>query len=187
MIEALVGAAAKAAETVAKVGEVAKDVGKEMFDPRKALDSAGVDFKDMKNGRIDAFDPKKPLDIVAETENKVKGGGSYREVKKYADGEKQEVHHVPAKSSYELSSLSFEDGPAIKMDKADHRKTASCGNSREAREYCAKQKEYIDEGKFREALQMDIDDIREKFGDKYEKEISEMLEYVDTLEKEGKI
>jgi hypothetical protein len=63
MIEALVGAASKAAETVAKVGEVAKDVGKEMFDPRKALDSAGVDFKDMKNGRIDAFDPKKPLDV----------------------------------------------------------------------------------------------------------------------------
>ena len=187
MIGALAGAAAKAADIAVKAGEAAKTVGKEMFDPRKTLDSTGVDSKKIKNGLTETFDPKKPLDVTAETENKVKGGGSYREIKKYADGEKHEVHHVPAKSSYELSSLSFEDGPAIKMEKADHRKTASCGNSREAREYCAKQKEYIDEGKFRDALQMDIDDIHEKFGDKYDKEISEMLEYVDTLEKEGKI
>jgi hypothetical protein len=34
---------------------------------------------------------------------------------------------------------------------------------------------------------MDIDDIREKFGDKYDKAIGQMLEYVDKLEAEGKI
>ncbi|MDE7202862.1 MAG: hypothetical protein K2O91_13385 [Lachnospiraceae bacterium] len=34
---------------------------------------------------------------------------------------------------------------------------------------------------------MDIDDIHEKFGDKYDDAISEMLEYVDKLEAEGKI
>lgn len=40
---------------------------------------------------------------------------------------------------------------------------------------------------FREALQMDIDDIHDKFGDKYDDAINEMLEYVDQLEQEEKI
>ena len=75
----------------------------------------------------------------------------------------------------------------LAMKKEDHRKTASCGNSIEAREYRAKQKELIDKGDFRGAIQMDIDDIRGKFGDKYDAQIKEMLEYVDKLEQGGKI
>lgn len=118
------------------------------------------------------------------SEDKEKKGGSYREVYKDGEGEKYEVHHMPADSTTELSR---DDGPAIKMEKEDHRQTASCGNSKEAREYRAIQKELIEQGKFREALQMDIDDIREKFGDKYDDAITEMLEYVDELETEGKI
>ena len=113
-----------------------------------------------------------------------KKGGSYGEVFKKGEGEKYEVHHMPAKN---INGLELNDGPAIKMDKEDHRETASCGNSREAREYRAKQKELIEQGKFREALQMDIDDIHEKFGDKYDDAILEMLEYVDEIEVEGKI
>ena len=113
-----------------------------------------------------------------------KTGGSYKEVYKPGEGDTKEVHHTPADSE---SPLERDDGPAIKMDKADHRMTASCGNSLEAREYRAKQKELIDSGKFREAVQMDIDDIRGKFGDKYDKAIGEMLNYVDKLEKEGMI
>ena len=101
-----------------------------------------------------------------------------------SEGERYEVHHMPADSA---SRLERGDGPAIKMEKEDHRQTASCGMSREAREYREKQKELIEQGKFREALQMDIDDIREKFGDKYDDAIQEMLEYVDQLEEGGKI
>lgn len=59
--------------------------------------------------------------------------------------------------------------------------------SREAREYREQQRELIEQGKFKEALQMDIDDIHEKFGGKYDDAIAEMLEYVDQLEQEGKI
>lgn len=113
-----------------------------------------------------------------------KKGGSYGDVFKKGEGEKYEVHHMPANN---VNGLELNDGPAIKMDKQDHRETASCGNSKEAREYRAKQKELIEQGKFREALQMDIDDIHEKFGDKYDDAISEMLEYVDKIEMEGKI
>lgn len=111
-------------------------------------------------------------------------GGSYRDVKRNSDGEHHEVHHMPADSS---SNLDRDLGPAIRMDKEDHRQTASCGNSREAREYREKQKELIEKGNFREALQMDIDEIHEKFGDKYDDAIDQMLDYVGQLEQEGKI
>ncbi len=113
-----------------------------------------------------------------------KTGGSYRDVKKTSDGEVYEVHHMPADSA---SPLERDDGPAIRMEKEDHRQTASCGSSREAREYREEQKELIEQGKFRDALQMDIDDIHDRFGDKYDGAIAEMDEYVGRLEKEGRI
>ena len=133
---------------------------------------------DIKNVSVKDLD--KP---IAKDIKEVKGG-SYAEVKKTSNGETHEVHHMPADSA---SNLERADGPAIKMEKADHRRTASCGHSREAQEYQAAQKKLIDNGEFRKALKMDIDDIREKFGAKYNKAISEMNKYVDKLEAEGKI
>ena len=65
--------------------------------------------------------------------------------------------------------------------------TASCGNSFETRQYIYKQRQLINEGRFSEAVKMDIDDIRSKFGDKYDDAINEMLEYIDKLIKEGRI
>lgn len=124
------------------------------------------------------------IENINEMDAPEKKGGSYDEVFKEGEGDKYEVHHMPADSTLNLERG---DGPAIKMEKEDHRQTASCGSSREAREYRAQQKELIEQGKFREALQMDIDDIHEKFGNKYDDAISEMLEYVDKLEAEGKI
>lgn len=148
------------------------------FDPDKRIDV--VQKQDTKE--ISAYDVDKRIE-KSEIEHEV-SGGSYYDVKKDSDGETKEVHHIPADSASPLDRL---DGPAIKMEKEDHRQTASCGNSKAAREYCKKQKELIDSGKFREALQMDIDDIREKFGSKYDESISQMLKYVDKLETEGKI
>lgn len=117
-----------------------------------------------------------------------KTGGSYGELRDKGWGwntePPKEVHHMPADSS---SNLERHEGPAIVMDYEDHKQTASCGSSREAKEYRAAQKNLIDQGKFKEALQMDIDDIHNKFGDKYDEAISQMLEYVDKLEKSGKI
>ena len=107
-----------------------------------------------------------------------KNGGTYGELTSpdqwgghLEDPPPHEVHHMPADS---VNGLERNDGPAIVMEKGDHRQTASCGNSVEAREYREKQKELIDEGKFDEAMQMDIDDIHEKFGDKYDDAIAEM-------------
>jgi hypothetical protein len=113
-----------------------------------------------------------------------KEGGSYGELKSQNGREGKEIHHIPANES---SPLKTNDGPAIEMGKSDHGKTASWGNSRDAREYSAKQKELIEQGKFNEAFQMDVDDIHEKFGDKYDKAIAESQEYINKLIQEGKI
>lgn len=146
------------------------------FDPDKRID--GNQKQDTKENS--GYDVDKRVDIAEKEVN----GGSYADVKKNSNGETHEIHHMPADSA---SNLERAEGPAIKMEKNDHRQTVSCGSSREAREYQAAQKELIDNGKFREALQMDIDDIRDKFGSKYDEVISEMLKYVDKLEMEGKI
>jgi hypothetical protein len=77
--------------------------------------------------------------VFTQDHNEVgKEGGSYSEVKKNSDGQTHEVHHMPADSA---SHLDRTDGPAIKMEKEDHRQTASCGSSLEAREYQAEQRE----------------------------------------------
>lgn len=126
-------------------------------------------------------------DNIVQSELK-KTGGSYGELKSEGWGwcsePPKEVHHMPADSS---SNLERNDGPAIVMDYEDHKQTASCGSSRDAKEYREAQRELIDQGKFRDALQMDIDDLHEKFGGKYDDAIMQMLEYVDELEKSGKI
>lgn len=118
---------------------------------------------------------------TTEVEDQEKKGGSYGELKGNGEG-KYEVHHIPADS---VSFIERHDGPAIKMEKADHRMTASCGNSHDAREYQSIQKELIIGGRFTEAVQMDIEDIQDKFGDKYNDALSEMIEYVNLLEMEG--
>lgn len=153
------------------------DLGKDNTDENKDYSENNEE----NHGNDDAVDN---LENREEDNLEEKKGGSYQDVKKTSDGETHEVHHMPADSA---SNLERDDGPAIKMEKEDHRQTASCGSSREAREYREKQKELIEQGKFREALQMDIDDLHDKFGDKYDDAIAEMLEYVDQLEKEGKI
>lgn len=181
----MIEAVAKAAEGLEKAKET-----KSNFDPDKKLEKKSLNTENQQEG----YDPDKK--VAKETDNsqqdvketKEKRGGSYKDLKDAGFGENseppQEVHHMPADSA---SDLPRDDGPAITMDKEDHRETASCGNSKEAQEYRAKQKELIEQGKFREALQMDIDDIHEKFGDKYDDAIKDMLDYVDKLEEEGRV
>lgn len=162
----------------AEIAKTISEVVKSSFDiPKFAENINPSKIKDYKDADNNMFNH----------DNKELGektGGSYGQVFKEGLGDKYEVHHMPADN---VNGLERKDGPAIRMDKEDHRETASCGNSREAREYREYQKELIEQGKFREALEMDIDDISDKFGDKYGDAISEMLQYVDKLESEGRI
>lgn len=82
---------------------------------------------------------------------------------------------MPAKSA---SPLPEADGPAIRMDPADHRRTASYGRGTAQDAYRARQRELIDQGRFDDAFLMDVDDIQSKFGDKYDQAI---LEAIDAL------
>ena len=84
-------------------------------------------------------------------------------------------HHMPAKSA---SPLPEADGPAIRMDPADHRGTASYGSGHRQDAYRARQRELIEEGQFDDAFLMDVEDIQSKFGDRYDEAI---LEAIDAL------
>ncbi len=141
--------------------------------------------KDVSAETTPEIETPKSYNEFCETRN---SGGSYKELRNegwgWNDNPPHEVHHMPADSA---SNLEREDGPAIAMDYSDHQKTASYGSSRDAKEYRAAQKELIDKGDFRGALQMDIDDIRDKFGDKYNDALTQMQNYIDKLEQAGKI
>jgi hypothetical protein len=103
-------------------------------------------------------------------------GGSYKSVRATNTG--GEVHHIPAYGSYEGTGLlPYRDGPAIWMDRDDHRNTTSCGRTKDAINYRAQQEELINQGKFQEAQQMDVDDIRSQFGDKYDVGLNEAENY----------
>lgn len=113
------------------------------------------------------------------TLNNGKKGGSYSEVKKNSNGEYTHVHEMPSRESTGVAKR--DKGPAIKMTKEDHRLTASYCRSREADLYRAEQKRLIEMGNYHDAIQMDIDDIHEKFGSKYDEAIAEMLEYAESI------
>ena len=98
-------------------------------------------------------------------------GGKYRDVRR--DNKGGEVHHTPAKS---VSPYGKSNGPSIWMETKDHHRTDSWGYSAKAKAYRARQAELIKQGNIRGAIQMDIDDIRAKFGNKYDEQIKQMLQ-----------
>ena len=108
-------------------------------------------------------------------------GGKHNDTKE-PPNDKRDSHHCPAQGCYKDAPISSADGPAIQMEPADHKQTQSWGNSKEAQNYRDEQRRLLSEGKLEEAIQMDIDDIRSQFGDKYDGAIQEMLDYSRTLD-----
>ncbi len=109
-------------------------------------------------------------------------GGSYRQVRDANAG--GQVHHIPADS---ISPLPKDDGPGIFMTTPDHQRTGSWGRGADQRAYRNKQKQLIDNqgwDGFKDAMQMDIDDLRKNFGDKYDPGINQALGYVRENESE---
>jgi hypothetical protein len=106
---------------------------------------------------------RKELDLGAK-------GGAYKDVR--AGNKGGQVHHTPADA---VSQYSRVHGPSVWMETADHMKTASWGRSNAAQAYRQQQADLISKGKFLESIKMDINDIRSKFGSKYDQPIKEML------------
>ena len=88
----------------------------------------------------------------------------------------------------DISPLDPKDGPAIKMEPKDHAKTSSNGQMAGSVEYREALEELISQGKWREAMAMEVRDLRRvarEAGDpkKYNEALLEMLEYYKCLEK----
>ena len=127
------------------------------------------------------------------------GGGYYGGLREDVIAEELkgwvEAHHIPSREAIEASVFYYVNGgklddgspPAILMDYDDHRLTASCGNEESANEYRKTQKELINSGKFMEAQKMDIEDIRGKFGTKYDQYINQAVEHTKKLKELGYI
>jgi hypothetical protein len=63
------------------------------------------------------------------------------------------------------------------MDALDHEQTSSYGYRSDASAYRAELKELIDAGRMRDAMAVEIRDIRRIAGSKYNEAIEEMLAY----------
>jgi filamentous hemagglutinin len=107
-------------------------------------------------------------------------GGAHRDTSKPVN-DNLDSYHCPARSCYTDAPISSVDGPAIKMDPNDHKFTASNGNSDSAKAYRVQQEELLKQGKLDEAIKMDVDDIRSKFGDKYDAAVEQMIKYSKSL------
>jgi hypothetical protein len=104
-------------------------------------------------------------------------GGAYKDLPNQLGKEK---HHMASDFANE-GLFSRSDGPSIMMDKEDHYKTASWGNSREARQYREEQKDHIQKNQWDNAFQMDTDDLQSKFGSKYDEGIYQARTYAETI------
>ncbi|MBO4275627.1 Hint domain-containing protein, partial [Microbispora triticiradicis] len=104
-----------------------------------------------------------------------RNGGWYGSLQPAGDG--KEINHIPPHS---VSPFSHHMGPAIRMDKADHRAVNSTGSSNAAKRWRQAQKDLIDSGDILGAMQMDVDDIRSRYGSKYDDAIQEMYDSLDS-------
>lgn len=98
-------------------------------------------------------------------------GGAHWRVKKLAD---YHSHHIPSKK---VSPMREGASPSIAMLPNDHRMTASYGRGADRAAHRKAQADLIEKGDFKGAQQLDIDDIRNKFGGKYDNAIEQMIEY----------
>lgn len=110
------------------------------------------------------------------------GVGKYRggahEDTKLPRNDNLDSHHMPAKS---VSPLPPEEGPAIQMKPSDHVRTSSHGSrGLSAAKYRAQIADLLKQGKWRDALAMEIRDVRRISGSTYDNAIREMLDYAKT-------
>ncbi len=188
--EATERAAKEAAEKAAKELEeaAAKRIAKEA-EEKAAKEAEEAAAKKANGGKGEKKDGGKvkggPCDHLRQGSGKgpYRGGAHSKTSKPTNDG--KDSHHMPADDT---TPLKKKDGPAIQMDPKDHAKTSSNGQMPGSVEYREMIEELINNGKWREAMAKEIEDIRRvarEAGDskKYNEAMLEMLEYYKCLEK----
>jgi hypothetical protein len=183
--------AAKEAEEAAKAAKLAKDakLTKEAEEAArlKKLEEEAAAAKKAEDGAKVKKQKPGPCDHLRQGNGQgpYRGGAHNKTSKPVNDG--KDSHHAPAKDA---SPLDPKNGPAIKMDPADHAKTSSNGQMPGSIQYREKIADLIAAGKWREAMAIELQDIRrvaKEAGDarKYNEAMLEMLEYYKCLEKQG--
>ena len=172
------GSAGKAARYGAKMAEASGKAGNE-----------AVDIATKKTGG--KTKGTKKTDPCAALQNGIPGngyrGGKHGKIKKGGKSydPNRESHHTPADSAYSQVNgkrVSSNAKPSIQLDVEDHKKTASWGS--EGKAYRALQSKFMQGGKsgYRAAMMMDIEDVRSKFGNKYDVAIAQMLAWAKCKE-----
>lgn len=134
---------------------------------------------------------KKKIDPCAALQNGVPSanyrGGKHGNIKRGGNSytPRRESHHIPADSAYSKINgkvVSSDAKPSIQLDVTDHYATASWGST--GKQYSKIQEKLIQGGKagYRAAMMMDIEDIRSKFGSKYDAAITQMLAWAKCKE-----
>jgi hypothetical protein len=113
--------------------------------------------------------PGPPLPLLQPRPYAYQVGGAHRSVQGITG---YEAHHMPSDWASDLPTAY---GPAIALTKADHKLTESFGSSARAKAYRQKQLDLIRAGDFAAAQDLDIKDIRDKFGSKYDDAIEQLL------------
>ncbi|MFJ3204926.1 hypothetical protein [Streptomyces sp. NPDC086989] len=99
-----------------------------------------------------------------------------------------EINHIPSRAvTKRIRDISRDEGPAIQMDRQDHRgrkdsagnwtdhpRVLSTGTWKESEAHRAEQLNLVEAERFKAAVQMDLKDVRSKFGTKYDKAIEQM-------------
>ena len=104
----------------------------------------------------------------------------------YYKGKGGEVNHVPAFASYDgLDGAPTRGrGPAFWMEYDDHRAMRSTGSAPDAGDFRRAQRAHIRNGRWDQAIAMDIDDLNDKFPGKYNEDVGHLL---DEHERQGNI
>ncbi len=144
--------------------------------------AAGAASKEPGKAGVDRRKPKQLPDFH---------GGRYADLKNPKTGRNfagTEINHIPPYSVIrQVSDVPYSRGPAIQMDRQDHRgrknpdgnwsshpRALSTGSWKESQEHRAKQLRLMEAEKFKAAVQLDIKDITKKFPGKYDGAINEM-------------
>jgi hypothetical protein len=106
-------------------------------------------------------------------------GGSYKNVRASNTG--GQVHHLIA-AKIEIPGLSKSDYPSVYLESfADHKKTASWGRGDIPDSYRQQQQTLINQGEIRRAIAIDIRNLRNNFGTKYNEALLQSIDYAESL------
>ncbi|NEQ48276.1 MAG: hypothetical protein F6K00_33975 [Leptolyngbya sp. SIOISBB] len=122
-------------------------------------------------------------------------GGAHRDVRKGIRGDRRsQSHHAPSQAAIAGSNLPFKDAPgwrgdapAVCMSRSDHQRTASFGGSNRSPygptgiPYKTLQITHLNKGEFFAAQNLDIGNIRDIAGARYETGIIQMRNYTIQL------